>query len=405
MEQRKANLYRLYPTAEQARQMVSFAGACRFVYNLALEQRSNWWRQYRANTGQSISYISQANELPALRAEVDWIQAAPAQALQQVLKDLDRAYRNFFAGRAQYPTRRKRGVNDSFRFPDPKQFSIRRIGKHTGILKLPKLGNVRLRGWQSIPGDIANVTVTRRAGKWFAAVQWEREVAEPLLAIGPAVGIDLGVAAFAAMSDGTLIAPANAGKMALRVLRRAQKKLSRKKRGSKNRRKAAARVARLQERVANTRKDFLHKHSTAIAKSHGVVVMEDLAVRNMSASAKGTVESPGRHVRQKAGLNRSILDQGWGMFRTMLDYKLAERGGRLILVPPAYTSQTCSCCGVVDSGSRRDQARFVCVACGHQANADVNAAINILRRAGSPSLPVEAARQRACEAGTTRRAA
>jgi putative transposase len=160
-------------------------------------------------------------------------------------------------------------------------------------------------------------------------------------------------------------------------------------------------------RVANARKDFLNKASTTIAKSHGVVVLEKLAVGNMVRSAKGTPEAPGKMVRQKAALNRAILDQGWGMFRTMLGYKLADRNGRLIEVPAAYTSQTCAECGMVDARSRRDQARFACVCCGHKANADTNAAIVILRRGLDESLkPVEEHRSKRPEdAGSIRRAA
>jgi putative transposase len=406
MIERKAAVFHLYPTPEQETQMAQIAGACRFVYNLGLEQRRDWWRQYKTNTGLNISFASQCRELTELRAEVDWLKAAPVHTLQQALRDLDRAYQNFFAGRAAYPTPRKRGVNDSFRFPDPVSLIVERTGKSSGRVKMPKLGWVRLRGWYALSGDICTITVSRRAGQWFAAVQCEREVAEPMPSTLPAVGIDMGVAVFAALSDGTNIAPANHGKKALRALRKAQRALARKKRGSANRRKAVRRVARIQQRVANARKDFLHKKSTTIAKNHGVVVVEALQVRNMSASAKGTAEEPGRQVRQKAGLNRAILDQGWSMFRTMLGYKLVDRGGKMIEVPPAYTSQTCSCCGCVDAGNRRDQATFVCVRCGHTANADTNAAINILRRMDRASKPVEGHRtKRPGEAGTLRRAA
>ncbi len=403
---RKAVLFRLYPTPEQAAQMAQIAGACRFVYNLALDQRRDWWRQYRAVTGGNISFASQCRELTELRAEVDWIKAAPVHALQQALKDLDRAYQNFFAGRAAYPTPRKKSINDSFRFPDPVSLIVKRTGKSSGQMKLPKLGWVRLRGWQPLPGDICNITVSRRAGQWFAAVQCEREVSEPTSSALPVVGIDMGVAVFAALSDGTTIQPANHGKKALRALRRAQRALARKKRGSANRRKAIRRVAKIQQRVANARKDFLHKRSTEIAQNHGTVVVEALEVRNMSASAKGSVEQPGRRVKQKAGLNRAILDQGWSMFRAMLAYKLADRGGRLIEVPAAYTSQTCPVCGHVSAANRERQADFVCVACGHAANADTNAAINILRRADSALKPVEEHRvKRPREAGTSRRKA
>lgn len=398
---RKAAMFRLYPTPEQSAQMAQIAGACRFVYNLALEQRRDWWRR-----GRKFTFASQCRELTELRAEVDWLKACPVHALQQALKDLDRAYQNFFASRAAYPTPRRKGVNDSFRFPDPVSLQIKRTGKSSGQMRLPKLGWVRLRGWQVLPGEICNITVSRRAGQWFAAVQCERERADPAPSDLPAVGIDMGVAVFAALSDGTSVAPANHGKKALKALRKAQHALARKKRGSANRRKAVRRVAKIQQRVANARKDFLHKHSTIIAQNHRMVVVEALDVRNMSASAKGTVEEPGRKVRQKAGLNRAILDQGWGAFRTMLAYKLADRGGRLVEVPAAYTSQTCPVCGHVHPDNRKSQAAFLCVACGHAANADTNAAINILRRADSALKPVEGNRtKRPGETGTRRKAA
>ena len=163
----------------------------------------------------------------------------------------------------------------------------------------------------------------------------------------------------------------------------------------------------IQMRVANARKNFLHEKTTAIANNHGVVVLEALKVRSMSASAKRTTAEPGKMVRQKAGLNRAILDQGWGGFRIMLGYKLAERGGVVIEVPAAYTSQTCAECGVVDARSRLDQARFVCTACGHEVHADTNAAIIILKRGLDQSLkPVEGHRsQRPEDAGSIRRAA
>ena len=401
MIERKAVLFRLYPTPGQAGQMAQIAGACRFVYNLALEQRRDWYRP-----GRRFTFASQCREVTQLRAEVAWLKACPVHTLQQALRDLDRAYQNWWAGRAKAPTPRRKGLNDSFRFPDPISLTVERTGTSSGRGKLPKLGWVRLRGWTALPGAIRTITVSRRAGHWFAAVQCEREVVEPAPSILPPVGIDLGVAVFAALSDGTSIAPANHGKAALKALRKAQRALARKTRGSANRRKAVRRVAKLQKRVADARKDFLHKQSTAIAKNHGLVVVEVLPVRAMSASAKGTAAEPGRRVRQKAWLNRAILDQGWGLFRTMLADKLADRGGKLVEVPAAYTSQTCACCGHVDAANRPSQPVFVCGRCGHRANADTNAAINILRRADSALTPVEGHRtKRPDEAGTSRRAA
>ncbi len=204
VKERKAALFRLYPTHEQTAQMSQIAGACRFIYNLALEQRRDWYRP-----GRKFSFASQCREVTLLRAEVEWLNAAPVHTLQQALRDLERAYQNWWAKRAAAPTPRKKGVNDSFRFPDPVSLRVERTGTSSGRIKLPKLGWVKLRGWQALPGEISDITISRRAGQWFAAVQCEREVDEPVASALPAVGIDMGVTIFAALSDGSAIAPAN----------------------------------------------------------------------------------------------------------------------------------------------------------------------------------------------------
>ena len=154
---RKANTYRLYPTPEQAQQLAPIAGSCRFVFNLALQQRRDWWKP-----GRAFNVASQCREITMLRAEVDWLKAAPVHTLQQAIKDLDRAYQNWWAGRANYPTPRNKGLNDRFRFPDPVSIKLERTGKSSGRIKLPKLGWVRLRGWYAIPGAVCNATVAPR---------------------------------------------------------------------------------------------------------------------------------------------------------------------------------------------------------------------------------------------------
>ncbi len=162
--------------------------------------------------------------------------------------------------------------------------------------------------------------------------------------------------------------------------------MARKMKFSANWRKEKTNVSRIQRKIANIRSDMLHKASTTISKNHAVVVMEDLRVVNMAASAKGIAEQPGANVRTKSGLNRRILDQGWGEFRRQLYYKLEWSGGALVLVDPRNTSRTCAQCGHISRENRQTQTAFRCVACGHAANADTNAAINILRRAGSARI-------------------
>lgn len=370
----RANTYRLEPTAEQGMAFAQWAGACRFVYNLALEQRRDWYRP-----GRNFNFYQQKREVTELRAEIDWLRAVPVHALQMAVQAVDHAFQRFFTGLGSYPQPRKKGQRDSFTLPDPSYLGIKRLNKNRGAIKVPKVGWVKLVGYRPLGGELRSITISRRAGHWYASIAWRVEVAEPAKSSLPSVGVDRGIAVFAALSDGTKIESLNAFKRIGARLAKAQRRLSRKTKFSANWKKQKAKITKLHSHAANARKDFLHKLSTEIAKNHGVVKIEKLQVRNMSASAAGTVEEPGRNVAQKRGLNRSILDQGWSMFATMLRYKLAERGGELVDVPAAFTSQTCSCCGVIDKKSRKDQATFECGHCGHAENADTNAAKNILQ--------------------------
>ena len=294
---------------------------------------------------------------------------------KQALKDLERAYRNFFARRANLPRFKKKGQHDSFRYPDPKQIRLDQVNSR---LFLPKLGWLRYRNSRKVLGAVKNVTVILWCGQWFVSIQTEREV-EQYLSRGGAVGIDLGVARFATLSDGTFYAPLNSFKRHAIALRKGQQAMCRKQRFSNNWRKAKERIQRIHARIGNARRDYLHKTSTAISQNHAMVCIEELQVRNMSRSAAGSTENPGNRVRAKAGLNKSILDQGWFEFRRQLEYKLAWNGGSLILVAPQNTSRRCPQCDCVSAQNRRTQERFHCIACGFEANADRVGAINILR--------------------------
>ena len=307
--------------------------------------------------------------------------SALPHTLQQALKDLDRAYKNFFAQRADFPTFKEKGRGDSFRFPDPKQIKLDQANSR---IFLPKLGWVRYRNSREALGDLENVTVSLSAGKWFISIQTERQVEKPV-AHGEAVGIDVGIVRFVTLSDGTVCEPFSSFSQHRDQLRKAQQAMSRKKKFSSNWKKAKAKVQRIHVRIANARRDYLHKASTTISKNHAMVFVEDLKVSNMSRSAAGTIEQPGRNVKQKAGLNRSILDQGWAEFRRQLEYKLTWAGGQFMDVPPQNTSRTCPQCGQVSKDNRKSQARFLCVECGDEENAGLVAAINI-KRAGYARL-------------------
>ena len=373
MQRLQAYKFELRPDGQQDRQMRRVAGSCRFVFNKALALQ----KERHAQGEKKLGYAGLCKLLTAWRnsTETAWLADAPVHPLQQSLKDLERAYANFFAGRADFPRFKKKGQSDSFRYPDPKQV---KLDQTYSRVFLPKLGWLRYRNSREALGTVKNITVSQSCGKWYVSIQTEREVAQPIPQ-GDAVGIDMGVARFATLSDGTFYAPLNSFKRHEAALRRAQQAMSRKVKFSHNWMKAKARVQRIHSRIGNARRDYLHKATTTISQNHAMVCIEDLKVRNMSRSAAGTIEKPGREVRAKSGLNKAILDQGWFEFRRQLDYKLAWNGGWLIAVPPQNTSRTCPCCDHVSADNRRMQSRFECVACGFKENADLVGAINVLR--------------------------
>lgn len=371
MQRLQAFKYELVPTGEQQRNMRRFAGSCRFVFNQALALQKVRHEQGEKKLGYAglCKYLTDWKSQP----EIAWLADAPSQALQQSLKDLERAYQNFFDKRAEFPRFKKRGQHDSFRFPQGCK-----LDQANNRLFLPKLGWLRYRNSRATLGAVKNVTVSQSGGKWYVSIQTEREVEQPLPQ-GGAVGIDMGIARFATLSDGTFHAPLNSFKRHEIALRQAQRAMSRKTKFSNNWKQAKARVQKIHSRIGNARRDYLHKATTTISQNHAMVCIEDLQVRNMSRSAAGSTEQPGKQVRAKSGLNKAILDQGWFEFRRQLDYKLAWNGGHLIAVPPQNTSRTCPCCGHVSADNRRTQARFCCVECGFEENANLVGAINVLR--------------------------
>lgn len=367
--------FRLYPTAEQAEVLSQWVGVTRFVYNLAFEQRRDFWRQFRINEGRSITYASQCRELTDLRAEVDWIRDAPRDGQEAALKDLERAFQAFFKG-AGFPRPRRLGDDDTVRLRG-RDTPIRALNAKWGGVRLPKIGEVRFRSSRKVRGEIQTTTLVRNGDRWFVTFACDVGLAQAANLL-PAVGIDRGVATTLALSDGGIIRLPDFSALEMRR-RKAQRALARRQRGSKRYARQRKALRELSAKIARARAHHLHVASTGIVRRYGVVALEKLNVRAMTASAKGTLEQPGRGVAQKRGLNRSILAQGWGIFARQLEYKLEAAGGRLIYVPAAYTSQTCAECGVVDARSRKSQAVFECVACGHSDHADINAARNIMR--------------------------
>jgi putative transposase len=317
-------------------------------------------------------------KLPVEQGGVPWMYEVSKCAPQEALRDLDAAFKRFFDKNAQYPRfKNKERTTRHFRLTG----TIRVDERH---IQLPRIGRVRIASGDRLyapEGSYGQVSLVQEHGRWFASVLLEQcDSVEPPLRQSPAeVGIDLGVRKLATLSDGTFYDNPRALKKAAAKLRRAQKALSRSQRGSARRRKKRQRVARLHGRVANLRKDALHKTTSEIASRFELVALEELRVRNMTRSAKGTTEQPGKNVRQKAGLNRAVLDASFAEFRRQLQYKLAWHGGRVVVVPPAWTSQRCSCCGSLNDPGKSEI--YACAACGLRIDRDLNAARNILAAA------------------------
>ena len=364
--------------------MRRFAGSCRFVFNKALALQK---QRYEAGD-KRLGYAGLCKLLTQWRnsAGTAWLSDAPVHPLQQTLKDLERAYGNFFAGRAGFPQFKRKGAGrQSFRYPDPEQTKLDQTNCR---IFLPKLGWVRYRNSRHVMGEVRQVMLSSSGQKWFVSIQTEREVQAQHHPSGSMVGVDLGVAALATLSNGQVYAPINSYRKRQKRLAVLQRGMSRKTKFSANWKKARSMVQKLHAKVADCRLDFLHKTSNEISKSHAIIVIEDLAVQSMSRSAAGTVEQPGRSVKAKSGLNKAILDQGWSELRRQFEYKQSWRGGRVVAVPARDTSRTCPACGHVSRDNRRTQDAFSCVECGFEQNADLVGAINILR-AGHARLACE----------------
>ena len=367
----KAFKFELRPNCAQIRKMKQFAGCSRFVFNRALAYQNE---QYEADNSFKFNYFKLVNMLPQWKQEFVWLKDCHSQVLQQSLKDLESGFQNFFAERANFPRFKKKGEKESFRFPQGCK-----LEQHNNRIWLPKIGWVRYRNSRNVIGEIKNVTVSQKCGKWYVSIQteFEQEIAQPK---GGEIGIDMGIIRFATLSDGTFFEPVNAFKTLKGKLAKLQKQFKNKTKFSKNWQKLKAKIAKLHHKISNIRKNHLHQISSTISKNHAIVYVEDLQVSNMSKSAKGNTEKHGKNVAAKSDLNRAILDQSWSEFRRQLDYKLLWNGGHLIAVPPQNTSRCCPACGYTTKDNRQTQTTFECVDCGYRNNADVVGAINVLKR-------------------------
>jgi putative transposase len=395
---RRAYKFLLRPTARQAAALAACLEDHRQLYNAALGERREAWRMRRA----FVSYHAQAVQLPAIRAaDPDGQGRWSAGSQQQTLRRLDKAFAAFFRRvrtreKPGYPRFKGRGWFDTVDWPAQKNGARWDSVPHPTMTRVYLLGvgDVRVHQHRSVHGTVKTVSVKREGNRWHLILSCDDVPAQPLPATGAVIGVDLGVASFLTTSDGERVSNPRHLSASVGRLGTAQQSLARKKRGSNRRRKAVRKVARLHAKVRRQRLDHAHKTALALVRDHDMIACEALQVGNMTRRPKpqpagdGTWEPNG--AAAKAGLNRAILDAGWGVFLSMLASK-AESAGRVIVqVNPARTSQACAECGHIAAGNRPSQADFRCLACGHKAHADVNAAVNILR-AGLARQAAEAA--------------
>ncbi len=367
--------YRLCPSKAQHAKLQAAVDHTRELMNAALEERIGAYRK----AGKSISMYDQFGGLTELRRCSEY--AHYSVRLQRwPLQQIDQAFKAFFrrvkAGQTPgFPRFKGKDRVRAFGFVDDKGWRLR-----DGYLIMKGIGAIRLSTHRELPGSPLTCVVRRYGKRWFACltVRVPNEDAHN----GQSVGIDMGVKHLATLSTGETIPNRHSDDRGRAAVRRAQRALARCKRGSKSRAKVKARLARLREREAHARTTHLHQVTADLAKRFGTIVVEDLKLSNMTRSAKGTVQEPGKNVRQKAGLNRALIDTALGRFGELLTYKAERAGGKVVRVDPKHTSQTCSVCGAVDAANRRTRDQFTCSSCGHCGCADHNAAINIARRGG-----------------------
>lgn len=351
--------YRLSPTKAQEAALTEQLRLCRNLYNAALQERRDAYRK----AGKTVTAYDQMKYLSEIKEALPEYKGVYSQVLQDVLKRLDKAFQGFFrrvkAGQTPgYPRFKGAGWYDSFTYPQS-GFSV-----SGDTAYFSKIGNIRLRLSRPLEGKLKTATIRRECGEWYVSYVCEVE-ATPLPETGSSVGVDVGTTYFCITSDGEFVENPRFFQRSMKKLQVAQRSLSRKKRGSNRRKKAKARVAKLHRKVARQRLDFHHKTAAKLIRENDLVAHEDLNVSGMG----------------KGNLARNIYDVGWGQFFSLLSLKAASAGRTVIAVDPRYTSQACHKCGHTCRENRVSQSRFRCVACGYRANADLNAARNILARA------------------------
>jgi putative transposase len=354
----KALKVRLYPTEEQMVLLEKHFGANRFIWNHFLEARTKYYAESKSRgKAQGLNYFQTCKMLTEMKKEKEWLYEISSPTLQQTLRKLDNAFTSFFRKNTDYPKFRSKKDNQYFVVPQNGKIVGNRIVIPKfleGIIFRDKFDFSKIK-------EIDQIVVTKDVERYYASIFYESdEIPEKAEAV---VGIDVGVRHFITMSDGIQVEPLNAYRKMEKKLKREQRRLSRKKKGSKNRRKQIVKLERLHQKIRDSRTDFNHKVSSAIAKHYGIVVVEDLNIQGMERN---------RH------LSGSIVDQGWYQFLSMLKYKMDWREAELIEIGRFEpSSKLCSGCGNIKHGLKLSDRTYCCDVCGLEIDRDLNAAINI----------------------------
>ena len=400
--QRRGHKARLYPSTSQETVLDGQAHAARAIWNLLHE----WYTCRDGGIAKRPPIAEMDRQLRDARIKPlpdwEWLNDLPAQAMQQILKHYLHAWDRYFRGVAGPPRFKRRRYNMGVDVPQAAKLKVKRLNRRWGRVQIPFLGQVRFR-WsrplpgysRDCPGRITGARLVRNSLGWHICFRIEQPAVEVTPNPGPPVGIDRGVIHTLALSDGraldmpSLLTPSERRRLLGLQRKAARQQVATRRSSNQDKLKPSissrhlqttAQIAALRDREARRREDWLHKTTTDLAKSHGLIGVENLRVANMTRSAHGTIQQPGRNVRAKARLNRSILGMAWGEAERMLAYKCPLFGGTLVKVDPRNSSIECAWCGHVAKENRVSQAAFRCVVCGHLANADTNAAQVVLKR-------------------------
>lgn len=385
----KSYKYRLYPTKKQAETLQWTLDHCRELYNAAIQERREIYRY----TGKGTTFNQQCMQLPEIKEVREEYKEIYAQVLQDVLHRVDKAMKAFFrrvknGEKAGYPRFQGKNRYNSFTYPQAGYHGCTSI--NNGRLYLSKIGHVKIKLHREITGKIKICTIKREGEHWYAVFACEIEAVQKLPYTDLAIGIDMGLKHFVTTSDGDTIENPRHFRKSHGLLKKRQQRLARKKKDSNRRKKAARAVAKTHRKIANQRRDFHHKSARQLVSTYETIVFEDLSIHHMVRRPKPKQDEAGRYLPNgasaKSGLNKSILDAGWGGFIEIVSHKAAWAGVNVYKVNPSKTSQICSSCG--QEGEHKDLSvrTHVCVHCGVVLDRDHNAAINIRDRGLGRSL-------------------